>query len=470
MKSSIRSFWTFSIALLLTFFSVFSAHSENLKQTISELIQQKFPHATVGILVRDAATGKDIYRYNARKILKPASNTKVLTALAALHMLGPDFKYETSLSRKNANIYFTFSGSPSLKSSDIDALVASLKKDNIHEIKGNIILDISKFKPPYHAAGITYDDLGWYYEAPSMALILDENKEVYQFISAEKAGDPAKIKTSSSNQKALTLINQIISVPRVQEKHHCNFNIEIRPGNTLRLYGCLAQSKYPRTIQLAIPDPVFYSSQVIKTALQKQQIQFKGKVIVGKTPADAEKLATHHSPELSKLLKHMLEESDNLYADSVTKLLGYQMSGQGTYKQGAYAIRQTLAKHTPINPEMIELADGQGSRYDQLTAEQMVILFDDIYKDKKLNALFMDILPRMGVSGTLQERMKKTALKNRVMAKTGTMHDISSISGFMNTEKGRVLIFSIIINGIHKNIYAAKALEDDILLAISQHE
>ena len=78
----------------------------------------------------------------------------------------------------------------------------------------------------------------------------------------------------------------------------------------------------------------------------------------------------------------------------------------------------------------------------------------------------MKALPQAGVSGTLIGRMKKTKLEKIVFAKTGTMHDITSLSGYIVNPKARTLIFSIVINGVNKPINVARALEEQILLTI----
>ena len=62
--------------------------------------------------------------------------------------------------------------------------------------------------------------------------------------------------------------------------------------------------------------------------------------------------------------------------------------------------------------------------------------------------------------------MQKTALDKHVLAKTGTMHDMSSLSGYMIDAEGSKLIFSIIINGVNQPIRRAKALEESILLIL----
>lgn len=456
----IASYWVFLASLFCQI-----SQAQTLSSKIDTLINQQLPHATVGIYVKDAKTGQVIYSKNADTLLSPASNTKLFTAAAALYQLHPQYQYLTTLSQKKGNIYLRFSGSPALTSEDLQHLLLKLKEQGVKTISGHIILDGSRFQPPYYPPDFSYEDLGWYYAAPSTAIILNENAKDYKFISAEKIGGPIQIKAKKDGQE-LRIINQVITVSKEQEKEHCNLNIDIQTHNTLRLYGCLAQHKQPLLMQLAVPDPTLLAKQIIKQALVKNGIVLKGSIIEGKTPVDAQIIASHQSAPLDRLITHFLQESDNLYGDSITKELGYALTREGTYKQGVFAIKKILAEHSHLDMTQVELADGIGGRYNLTTAKQIVVLLLDLYHDKDMQAIFMNALPQAGVSGSLKARMKKTNLEGKVYAKTGTMHDISSLSGYMIDQKDRTLIFSIMINGINKPISTAKTLEEQILLLL----
>jgi serine-type D-Ala-D-Ala carboxypeptidase/endopeptidase (penicillin-binding protein 4) len=445
-----------------------SAYAETLKQKLDVLMDKSLPYASVGVSVKDLQSGKDIYKRNDTKLLSPASGIKLFTAAASLYKLGPNYQYETSILKHDSSIYVRFSGDPSLKTNELQGLIKQLKDQGISRIEGNIVLDSSKYQPPNYAAGINYDDLGWYYVAPSSAIVLNENKETFEFISATKLGQPVKIKSQHANPP-VKLINQLISVSKEQKENHCNFNIDIKPNNTLKLYGCLSQYKDTRRLSLAITNPAIYAQEVVKQALTAQQINLKGKIIVGTTPSSAKLIAQHQSKPLISLVKHMLMESDNLYADSLTKLLGFSLTRQGTYKQGAYAIKQIISKHTNLNVDNLDISDGQGTRYNLISPSQMVVLLNTLYTDKSMWKLISTALPVMGESGSLAWRMKESALKSRVIGKTGTMHDISSLSGYLTTQNGKQLAFSIIINGMHKDIGKAKRLEENMLNVLYQH-
>ncbi len=94
----------------LCFFAAFFlsevGNSQTLSEKIDEIIAQKLPHATVGILIKEAETGKVVYSRNADKLLSPASGIKLLTAAAALYQLKPDYRFITTLSQKKKIILF----------------------------------------------------------------------------------------------------------------------------------------------------------------------------------------------------------------------------------------------------------------------------------------------------------------------------------------------------------------------------
>ncbi len=443
-------------------------YADSMASKIDIALNKELPHASVSILIKDAKNGQLIFSRNANKLLAPASNIKLFTAAAALYYWKPEHYFVTQLLQKKQNYYIYFGGSPSLTADNLSALLIQYcKTNNIKKINESIILDTSLFTAPYYPNGVSYDDLGWYYAAPDTAVILNENATHYELITAKALGKPAIIKPKK-NSPQLTMINEVITVSKEEEKNHCTLNVEIKPNNTLRLYGCVAQAKNPKILELAIPNPELLAKQVIIKTLKDNSIQFNGQIINGKTPKDAVVLAQLHSDIVSKLINHMLKESDNLYADNLTKQLAYSLTQETTNKQAMFAVKDILSKNTQLDMNQLELADGVGTRYNLATAEQMTILLSNIYRDKKIFPIFFSALPQSGVSGTLKDRMKKTPLEKIVYAKTGSMHDISSLSGYLINPNGRPIIFSIIINGINKPLSKAKALEEQILTIINE--
>lgn len=454
-------------SLMLSVLASFSSqlgYCQSLSEQIDALIAKELPQATVGVYIKNTSTGDVIYSKNADKLLAPASSTKLFTTAAALYQLQANYHFFTTLSQKNNDFYLTFNGSPSLTEKNLRDLLLNLTKEGHKNIAGNIIIDASRYPAPYYPGGTSYDDLGWYYAAPVSAAIINGNAIAYEFKTGEKAGDLVHIKPKSQNS-SLTIINQLVTANKEEAKDHCSLHVAVKPNNTLRLFGCMVSHKNPKIMELAVTNPTLLVKQIIKQFLSEHEITLKGSIITGKTPTDAKIIARYQSGDLIKMLAHMLKESDNLYANSLTRELGFALTQQASQTQGLFAMKKILAKHTHLDMKQLELADGMGTRYNLATPEQMVVLLSDLYNDNTINPYLKKMLPQAGVSGTLKDRMKKSILEKKVYAKTGTMHDMSSLSGFILNPKD-TLVFSIIINGVNKPIFKAKQLEEKILIAV----
>lgn len=457
--------------ICIVFFLNHGVLAKPLTTKIDEIIDQQLPRAIVGVLIKDIQTGEIIYSRNANKLLTPASSTKLFTAAAALYYLKPDFHFLTTLSQKGANYYLTFTGSPSLTVDNLVALLGNLKKNNVKIISGDVIIDSSQYPAPYYLNGNSYDDLGWGYTAPDTAVVLNRNAERYELISAPILEKSVQIRPKNSSKltiNALTLINEVITVSS-KEKKYCGLNIEIKENNTLRLFGCILQDKNPKILEFAIPDPVLFVKKIVQKTLEQEGIILKGKIINGITPDDTQLIAGYQSANLFKLLKHMLQASDNLYANSITRKLGYLVLGKGTHKGGMFAMKKIISEHTHMDLKQMELVDGEGTRYNLISPEQFVSLLTELYHDKERQSILLSTLPQAGVSGTLQGRMKDTILNQKVFAKTGSMHDVSSLSGFIINPDAKSFVFSIISNGVGHSNGKAKVLEDKILLAVEEY-
>lgn len=437
-------------------------YGQTLDTQIESLIAAKLPHATIGVLIKNAHNGQIIYSKNADKLLIPASSIKLFTAAAALYQLPKNYRFTTQLSQNNHNFYFTFSGAPDFTTENLLQLLAALKETGTTMIAGDIVLDMSRFKEPYYTAGSSYDDLGWYYSAPETALILNENAVAFDFKTGKNLGSPVQINPKIPHN-GVTIINELFSTDAETEQNHCSLHVESMPNNTLRLFGCLAMSQQPVTMRLAVPDPLLLAIEVIRAYLKSNHIDLHGQIVSGKTPPNAKIVAQVESADLEHLLNQLLKESDNLYASSITRVLGDTVTGEGSTQQGAFAIKKILTEHTHVDLNQLNIADGIGTRYNFATPSQIVSLLSDLYADKDLQSSIFHLLPQAAVSGNLLNRMQKTSLEKIVFAKTGTMHDVSSLSGYIIRPNKDPLIFSIIINGINQPISVAKELEEEIL-------
>ena len=174
-------------------------------------------------------------------------------------------------------------------------------------------------------------------------------------------------------------------------------------------------------------------------------------------------IARYQSPELSEMLGPVLRDSDNLYAESILKTLGWKFTNVGSFQEGVNSMQDLLEKKLDIDFVHSDLFDGSGaSRYDQVTPELMARLLYVMYHDRKLYRHFYRGLPDAGFNGTLQNRMTSFDLKKNVKAKTGTLKHVSTLSGYMRTQSKKNLGFVILINGMVGSLQPARDVQNRI--------
>ena len=141
-----------------------------------------------------------------------------------------------------------------------------------------------------------------------------------------------------------------------------------------------------------------------------------------------------------------MKDSQNFYGETLLKTLGRAAGGIGTTASGRQAVRETLTAWN-VPADAIVMQDGSGlSRQNYVTADAIVMILKRMWEDERLRGRFLSVLPVAGQDGTLESRMKGTILNGRVQAKTGTISNVRSLSGFVETKAGEKLVFSMIAN------------------------
>ncbi len=171
-------------------------------------------------------------------------------------------------------------------------------------------------------------------------------------------------------------------------------------------------------------------------------------------------ITRHHT--LDQILGRMMKESDNFYAETMLYQIAHRHGGRKASAKHAFYVMKQLIRKLGLNPSDYRLADGSGlSLYNYQTAELQTLLLRYAYHDSNIYSHLHSSLPIAGVDGTLKDRMKRTKGRNNVRAKTGTLSGISSLAGYLTTDSGSTLCFSIINQGIRRAA-PAKAFQDKV--------
>jgi D-alanyl-D-alanine carboxypeptidase/D-alanyl-D-alanine-endopeptidase (penicillin-binding protein 4) len=433
---------------------------------VTKMIKTSLPEATVGVILQDLTTGDILYNYHGAKHFLPASTTKLFSAAAALKELGPNYRYETSLYyNKKGDLAVKFSGDPSLETKDLLALLQKLQALKIKTLQGSLYIDDSRFDGPLLGQGWTWDSMPWYYSAPVSAIIIDQNQMGITLTPAKTVDGVVKAKFTQElpGSKNPKLVAHIDGVTFADSENLCQLIVHVDEHNNVELGGCWPIGKNPLRLNLAVKNPRVQAQKLIKEALTKLGIKSPAKIKFAKTPASLNKIATHESEPLSVLLATILGDSNNLYAESLTKTLGAKKYGTGSFKTGVLAIKEILGQFADIDFAQARIIDGSGSsRYNLLTPLQLSKLLYSMHQDTKLGSYFRDSLAVSGVNGTLQNRFAAFETKPVMQAKTGTLNGVSALSGYITTRSNRQLIVTIMINHAVANSSELKNFEDEL--------
>lgn len=450
-----------------------------------EQIVQKDPSlqgAIAGISIRSAENGQILYNHLGDTRLRPASNLKLLTAAAALAVLGEGYTFSTEIFMNGkmkgnvlkGDLFLKGKGDPTLLQENFEKMAKDLRQKGIKKIEGNVLGDDSWYDQVRYSLDLPWSDEQTYYGAPISALTASPTKE-YDAGTVLLKLKPNKLtgrKASISlvpRTNPLKVINRTSTVPADQDT---KLIIErAHSTNTVIIRGSIRQNSKIKKEWIAVRNPTHYAVDLFAEALKNQGIVATGKRGEGQTPSSAHLMIKHSSMPLAKLLIPFMKLSNNGHAEILVKEMGKVNSGEGSWDKGLEVIRAQLPRFG-INPAQIVMRDGSGvSHVNLITANQLSGLLFSVQKEKWFPALRQS-LPMAGAAekmkgGTMRKRLGDSQLAGKIRAKTGTISTVSSLSGYVQTRSGGTFIFSILLNNMLDES-KGKTLEDKIIRLIAQ--
>jgi len=189
----------------------------------------------------------------------------------------------------------------------------------------------------------------------------------------------------------------------------------------------------------------------------RQRVEAAGIVLKGTTanstpPHGSTTLLCARERHISEILRPMMKRSDNLYAEAMFYQIAHKHGGRhANAKMARQRIDATIRK-AGASDKNSHSADGSGlSLYNYETPEIEVMLLRYAFKHEDIYRLLYHSMPIAGVDGTLRKRMRGTATRNNVHAKTGTVMGVSSLAGYCTAKNGHRLCFAIINQGIRSS-------------------
>ncbi|WP_173636087.1 serine-type D-Ala-D-Ala carboxypeptidase [Paramixta manurensis] len=425
---------------------------------VEEYTQYLPDGANLALIVQKPGASTPLIDYHSKQMALPASTMKVVTALAALLELGPDFRFQTTLESRGAvsgdtldgDLIARFGGDPTLSRQDLRNMVAVLKKQGVTHIKGNLVIDTSVFASHDKAPGWPWNDLTQCFSAPPGAAIVDKNCFSVSLYSAQKADDNAFIRVAS--YYPANMFSEVRTLAKGSpDAPYCELDVVPGELNRYTLTGCMTQRAEPLPLAFAVQDGAAWAGAILKNELQQAGIDYTGH-LVRQTRANAAGtvLAQTQSAPLHDLLKSMLKRSDNMYADTIFRTIGHHyFNVPGTWRAGSDAVRRILRQKANVDLGNTIQVDGSGlSRHDLISpATMMQVLQYIAQNDQQLN--FISMLPLAGYDGTLRYRggLHEAGVDGKVSAKTGSLQGVYNLAGFITTASGQRLAFVQYLSG-----------------------
>ncbi|MGE7602731.1 D-alanyl-D-alanine carboxypeptidase/D-alanyl-D-alanine endopeptidase [Peribacillus sp. NPDC097675] len=440
--------------------------------------------ALAGISIRSARTGELVYEHDAEIRMRPASNMKLLTAAAALEILGEDHVFQTELYIKGVqvanvlqgNVYLKGKGDPTLLEKDFDGLAKELKQQHITYVHGDLIGDDTWYDDEHYSPDIVRSDEQEYYGAAISALNAAPDEEydtgtVLLEISPGKRTGKKAIVAMQPQTDYVKVINKAKTVPADGKK---KIKVERdHDRNVMTITGTIPEHSVTTREYMAVVDPTGYALRVFEQSMKKQGIKVSGERKQGKTPAQAKRIATHESMTLPQLLVPFMKLSNNSHAEVLVKEMGKVLNGKGSWEDGL-EIAESKLNLMGMDMESVMMRDGSGiSQVNLISANELTNLLyvaqDKTWFPSYLNALPVAAVKDKMIGGTLGNRMEQTAAAGNVRAKTGTISATSTLSGYVTTKSGEGIIFSILLNNFVED-KGIRDIQDKIAVWLAEQE
>ncbi|MGW0313380.1 D-alanyl-D-alanine carboxypeptidase/D-alanyl-D-alanine endopeptidase [Streptomyces flavidovirens] len=445
------------------------------------LTDARLDGGAASVVVADAATGETLYQRDGADRLMPASNTKLPTSAAAMALLGPEYRYRTDALATGSrhgpvlrgDLYLRGTGDPTALAKDYDELAAQVARSGIKRITGRLIADDTRFDTQRLGRSWAADDESSYYSAQISALTVapdtDYDSGTVIVTAAPGAAPGAAPKVTLT--PPTDYVDLDIRATTVPAGRPGTLTVERRHGsNTIRVTGDIPVGANATKEWVTVWEPTGYAAAVFADALTAHGVRVMGLTRLGRpTPKDAQPLATHTSMPLKELMRPFMKLSNNMHAEALTKTIGYETAGNGTWSAGLAGISSYLRKEG-VDTATLRQVDGSGlSRMNNIPAAQFARLLLAVrtapwYADW-YESLPVACNPDRTIGGTLRSRMCKTPAALNARAKTGTLTGASGLSGYVTDAGGRELVFSIVLNNYLAS--SVKSIEDAIVTTLA---
>jgi D-alanyl-D-alanine carboxypeptidase/D-alanyl-D-alanine-endopeptidase (penicillin-binding protein 4) len=452
-----------------------------LAAVIDSLIEQPPLHRTHwGIHVVDAATGAVVYSRAAERHFIPASNMKLIVGAVALARFGEEYRYRTDvLAAPSAGdsvpaLVVLGSGDPTWSArfypsarTPLDSLALGVVRSGVRRA-GELIVDASRFRDDLVHFTWEVGDLTGASGPPVDAVAMGESMFQLVVMGGASVGAPGEARVIGAVPQP---IRAVVWTDTAGARATTNVDFTMR-RDTVFLTATAGMNRAD-TVSLAVTRPADVTGVALADALRAAGVQV-GAVRVVRDSAAAAALrsatsrvvASSSSPPMRDIVARMLAPSQNWIAEQLLKSLGAQFGGEGSWRAGLAVERAYLVEVARIDSAAVNLRDASGLSAQNLLTPAAAVALLAHARAQPWGAAFRAGLPVPGGPGTLSARLRP--LEGRLAAKTGTISNVNSLSGYLTADDGRELIFGVFTNGSGLPGAVVRTVMDSVVVAVAR--
>ncbi len=448
-------------ALFMSPFEGFGADQPWKDRLGSIVAKAKLKPGSYGLTVMELESGRLLFSQGEKNLLNPASSIKVITAATALDRLGPNHRFETVLYRSSSDLCLQGGGDPSLVTERMWILAEEAVRSGLTGKEENLIVDESLFGANRAYAADFSSDQVRSFTAPISSLSVNFNS-LTLLVEPTIPGKPPKVWLKPD----LPLFEIINQAKTVKKRKTRPLTAEIRTGPfplRVTVKGEISTSKSRKKLYRAVPEPALYAGHVLAEHLRRAGFPLLGKIRKGACPKDAVELVRFKSKPLSQIVFSLNKFSNNFIAEMLVRAMGKEP----TASSGLRAMKGWL-KQAGIPTGEIQLGNGSGlSRATRISSSALAQIVRYAARKLSIGPEFLASLGIGAVDGTLRRRFHHTPAAGKVRAKSGSLRDVSSLTGLVDNPEVGPVVFAFLFRVRAGQVWRMQHLEEALITRLA---
>lgn len=429
---------------------------EALKRALTSVIETStLKGARVSVHVKSLDDGAVIFSRDGDELLNPASNVKLFTAATALATLGPDFRFETDFftdrefkEGKAKVLYVRGRGDPTVTTERLYGMVSELVHAGLKEVSDGIVLDDTYFDGERTAPGFDQESGDKAYLAPTGALSLNWNSVGVYLRPGERLGAPGVTEVEPASD-FFVVESELTTGSKTQRRYTVSSGVDKdKVRQKIEVKGVVPFEKGVWSQWKKVDQPALYFGFTLKQLLAERGVKVKGRIRAGAVPPGSKLLTAVTSDTLDIVLKRLNKNSSNFVAEQLIKTIGAEVKGApGSHAKGIEAVEDFLEREVGVPRGTYVMKNGSGlNDANRFSAAQTSALLVHMGQRFPIAPEYLSALAIAAKDGTLKYRFEGSEAVGRLRAKTGTLENVSALSGYVQAVGGERFVFSVMVN------------------------